>query len=220
MTDMNLEQARHNMIVQQIRPWDVLDQRVLDAILRTPREAFVPPQYRALAFTDMEIPLGHDQTMMAPKLEGRMLQALDVRENETVLEVGTGSGYVTALLAGLSRHVYSVDIIPEFTQAAAQRLSEHGFDNVTLDTGDASAGWDRRGRFDVIAVTGSVPVLTEDFQRSLNIGGRLFIIVGEAPVMEAVLITRLGEEEFHREDLFETAVPPLVNAPRPQHFIL
>lgn len=220
MTDMNLEQARHNMIVQQIRPWDVLDQRVLDAILRTPREEFVPPQYRAMAFIDMEIPLGHNQTMMAPKLEGRMLQALDVRADEKVLEVGTGSGYVTALLAGLGEHVYSVDIIPEFTQAAATRLAEHGFDNVTLDTGDASAGWDRRGRFDVIAVTGSVPILTETFQRSLNIGGRLFIAVGEAPVMEAVLITRLGEDEFHREELFETWVPPLVNAPRPQHFIL
>ena len=217
---MNLEQARHNMIVQQIRPWDVLDQRVLDAILRTPREEFVPSRYRAMAFTDMEIPLGHGQAMMAPKLEARMLQALDVHPGETVLEVGTGSGYVTALLAGLAKHVYSVDIVREFTEATAQRLSTHGFDNVTLDTGDAADGWERRGHFDGIAVTGSVPVLTESFQKSLNIGGRLFIIAGEAPVMEAMLITRLGEDEFYREGLFETVVPPLVNAPRPNHFIL
>ena len=141
MTDMNIELARHNMIEQQIRPWDVLDQRVLDVILRTPRELYVPPAHHALAFTDMPIPLGHDQYMMEPRLEGRMLQSLAIKPSDRVLEIGTGSGYVTAMLASLAKHVDSVDIVAEFTESAREKLNKHGVANVKLETGDASKGW-------------------------------------------------------------------------------
>lgn len=220
MVDMNIEQARHNMIEQQIRTWDVLDQRVLDLIIRTPREDFVPPQYRSLAFNDMEIPLGHDQVMMSPKLEARMLQALHVQADDAILEVGTGSGYVTALLAQLGRHVYSVEIVPELRAGAAEKLARQGINNATVEEGDAAHGWDKHVPYDVIVLTGSVPVLDDTFKKSLNIGGRLFAIIGDAPAMEAVLITRLGDDQWHTESLFETVVPPLINAPEPKRFVL
>lgn len=220
MVDMNLEQARHNMVVQQIRPWDVVDGQVLDLMMRTPREDFVPPQYRNVAFTDTDLPIGHGQVMMPPRLEARMLQALAVQPDESVLEVGTGSGYVTALLAQLARHVYSVEIVPELRQAAERRLAARGLNNVTLDKGDAAAGWPRRGSYDVIAVTGSLPELSPELQQGLNVGGRLFVVVGEGPAMEAWLVTRLGENEWARESLFETALPPLQNARRTAHFVL
>lgn len=219
MVDMNLEQARHNMIEQQIRPWEVMDDQVLDLIRRTPREDFVPPQYRNLAFTDMMVPLGHGQAMMPPRLEARMLQALAVQPDESVLEIGTGSGYVTALLAQLARHVYSVEIVPELKQAAEQRLAARGLTNVTLDEGDAAAGWPRRGSYDAIAVTGSLPMLVPELAQELNVGGRLFVVVGEAPAMTALLITRLGKDEWAQEDLFETVLPPLQNAAQPQRFM-
>lgn len=219
MVDMNLEQARHNMIEQQIRPWEVMDDQVLDLIRRTPREDFVPPQYRNLAFTDMMVPLGHGQAMMPPRLEARMLQALAVQPDESVLEIGTGSGYVTALLAQLARHVYSVEIVPELKQAAEQRLTARGLSNVTLDEGDAAAGWPRRGSYDAIAVTGSLPMLVPELAQELNVGGRLFVVVGEAPAMTALLITRLGKDEWAQEDLFETVLPPLQNAAQPQRFM-
>jgi Protein-L-isoaspartate carboxylmethyltransferase len=219
MVDMNLEQARHNMIEQQIRPWEVMDDQVLDLMRRTPREDFVPPQYRNLAFTDMMVPLGHGQAMMPPRLEARMLQALAVQPDESVLEIGTGSGYVTALLAQLARHVYSVEIVPELKQAAEQRLAARGLTNVTLDEGDAAAGWPRRGSYDAIAVTGSLPMLVPELAQELNVGGRLFVVVGEAPAMTALLITRLGKDEWAQEDLFETVLPPLQNAAQPQRFM-
>jgi len=220
MADMNLEQARQNMINQQIRTWEVLDQRVLDTLLRVPREEFVPPEYRNLAFTDTEIPLGHGQLMMAPKIEARMLQALNVQPFDTVLEVGTGSGYVTAVLASLGRHVFSVEIVPELKEAAEQRLKSQGIVNVSLDTGDAADGWAQRGTFDVIAVTGSLPIYNEKFQEQLNVGGRLFVVVGEPPVMDALLVTRVDKEQFRRESLFDTSIAPLLNARRPQQFVL
>jgi len=220
MADMNLEQARHNMIEQQIRPWEVLDQHVLDLIARTPREEFVPSQYRRLAFTDMELPLGYGQAMMPPRLEARMLQALAIQPNETILEIGTGSGYVTALLAQLASHVDSVEFYPELKATAERNLASYMFTNVTLYVGDASNGWPEHGKYDVIAVTGSVPALTPGFQQQLNVGGRMFVIVGQTPVMEAQLITRLGPNEWSRESLFETVVAPLVNAPQPQRFVL
>ncbi len=220
MVDMNLEQARHNMIVQQIRPWEVMDDQVLDLMMRTPREDFVPPQYRNLAFTDMALPLGHGQAMMPPRLEARMLQVLAVQPDEIVLEIGTGSGYVTVLLAQLARHVYSVEIVPELKQATEHRLAARGLTNVTLDEGDAAAGWPRHGNYDVIVVTGSVPRLAPELQQGLNVGGRLFVVAGEAPAMEALLITRLGENEWSRESLFETELPPLQNAPQVRHFVL
>ncbi len=220
MMDVNLEQARFNMIEQQIRPWEVLDQGVLDLLMRVPREDFVPPRYRNLAFADMNIPIGHDQVMMAPKVEARLLQALDVQPDDVVLEVGTGSGYLTALLAHLGRHVYSVEIFEDLSAAAGERLAAHGLDNVTLDTGDAARGWSRHGPYDVIVLTGSVPVLEETWKRDLAPDGRLFAIVGEPPVMNARLVTRVAENEWASEDLFETLLPPLVNAPRPQRFVL
>lgn len=220
MVDMKLEQARHNMIEQQIRPWEVLDQQVLDLVQRTPREEFVPHQYRRLAFTDMEIPLGYGQSMMPPRLEARMLQALAVQPGDRALEIGTGSGYVTALLAQLAHQVDSVEIHPEFKATAERNLARYMFTNVTLELGDAARGWPEHGTYDVIAVTGSMPVLAAQLKHMLNVGGRLFVIVGEAPVMEAQLITRRGDNEWSTESLFETVVPPLVNALQAQAFVL
>lgn len=220
MVDMNIEQARHNMIEQQIRPWEVLDQRVLDLITHIPREDFVPEQYRKLAFADLEIPLGNDQLMMAPKIEGRMLQALNIQSDETILEVGTGSGYVTALLATLGKQVFSVDIHPDFCERASQRLAGHDIHNVIIENGDAAEGWEKHGRYDVIAITGSVPVLAESFKQSLTKGGRLFVVIGEPPIMEAQLITRIGENEWRVEPLFETELQPLLNAPQERTFKL
>lgn len=217
---MNFEQARHNMIVQQIRPWDVLDERILDTLARVPREHFVAPAYRSLAFVDMEIPLGHGYAMMAPRVEARMLQSLDPRPGDTALEIGTGSGYVSALLGQLVDHVYSVDIHAAFTEAAGARLASHGFDNVTLDTGDAALGWSRRGTFDIIAVTGSLPELPEELKKQLNIGGRIFAVVGNSPAMEARLITRTGEAEWRSEGLFETDLKRLENATTTATFVL
>ena len=220
MSDINLQQARHNMVLQQIRPWDVLDQRVLDLLEAMPREDFVPEGYRKLAYADIAIPLGHAEVMMPPRVEARMLQALNIHPQETVLEIGTGSGFVTALLASSARHVYSVDIHPEFVSSAAQKLLSQGLVNVTLESGDAARGWSNCGHVNVIAITGSMPVLPEVFEQSLKPGGRLFAIVGDAPAMQAILITRLGEYEFRREILFETDLPPLRNAPQPNRFVL
>ncbi|QKT03216.1 protein-L-isoaspartate O-methyltransferase [Ectothiorhodospiraceae bacterium 2226] len=220
MIEANLEQARFNMIEQQIRTWEVLDQRVLDLLAGAPREAFVPERYRKLAFADMNIPLGRDQVMMPPKLEARMLQALNPQPHETVLEVGTGSGFVTYLLSRLARHVYSVDIIPEFKTAAQEKLSAQGATNVSLDVGDAARGWPRHAPYDVIAITGSLPLPPEDFLSDLALGGRLFAVVGDAPVMEARLITRVAEDEWVHESLFETELTPLINAPQPPRFTL
>ena len=216
---MDFEPARFNMVEQQIRTWEVLDQRVLDLLLRVRREDFVPQQHRALAFADMEIPLGHGEKMLAPKIEARMLQELSLRPTDRVLEVGTGSGYMTALLASLGGHVYSVDIIAEFTHSAAARLSAHGFSNVTLDTGDAAHGWDRHGPYDAIVLTGSVPVLPEAFPRSLKPDGRLIAIVGEPPVMEARLVTCATAGAYGTTGLFETCIAPLRNAPQPEKFV-
>jgi protein-L-isoaspartate(D-aspartate) O-methyltransferase len=216
---MDFERARFNMIEQQIRPWEVLDQRVLDLLFRVRREDFVPPAYRELAFADMEIPIGHGEKMLAPKIEARMLQELAPAEADRVLEVGTGSGYFTALLASLAAHVYSVDIVPEFTRGAGERLAAHGIRNVTLDSGDAARGWDKHGPYDAIVVTGSMPILPESFKASLKTGGRLLAIVGEPPVMEAQLITSAGGGAYNSIGLFETCIAPLRNAPRPERFV-
>ena len=216
---MDFEQARFNMVEQQIRPWDVLDQRVLDLLLHVRREDYVPQQYRALAFADMEIPLGHGERMLAPRMEARMLQELALRPSDKVLEVGTGSGYMTALLASLAGHVYSVEIIPEFTQAAVTRLSAHGITNVTLETGDAARGWDRHAPYDAIVLTGSVPVLADAFPKSLQPGGRLIAVVGEPPVMEARLITCAAAGAYCTTGLFETCIAALKNAPQPGKFV-
>ncbi|PWB54285.1 MAG: protein-L-isoaspartate O-methyltransferase [Nitrosomonadales bacterium] len=215
---MNFEQARFNMVEQQIRPWNVLDPHVLNLLLEMRREDFVPDAYRNLAFVDMEIPIGHGEVMLTPKMEARIVQELAIKKTDTVLEVGTGSGYMTALLAQQSRHVYSVEIVPELKERAAEKLRAHGVHNVTLELGDAARGWNRHGFYDVIVLTGSVPVLPEAFFASLNPGGRMFAVVGDAPTMEGKLITCLGEGACRTTDLFETTIPPLRNALQPQRF--
>jgi protein-L-isoaspartate(D-aspartate) O-methyltransferase len=216
---LDFERARFNMVEQQIRPWDVLDQKVLDLLLSVHREDYVPEQYRALAFADMEIPLGQGEKMLQPKIEARMLQALGITKSDRILEIGTGSGYMTALLASQGNHVYSVDIIPEFTQSAAAKLAAHGITNVTLETGDAARGWDKHAPYDVIILTGSVPVLSEAFQKSLKPGGRLLAVVGEPPVMEAQLITYVSAGAYNSIGLFETCIASLKNAPQPERFV-
>jgi protein-L-isoaspartate(D-aspartate) O-methyltransferase len=217
MSEIDFEKARFNMIEQQIRPWEVLDQRILDILASTPREDFVPPRYRNLAFADVCIPLGQNQVMMRPIVEGRLLQALAVEPSERILEVGTGSGYLTACLAKLGKRVLTVDIFPEFVKAAQPKLKAQGISNVLLRTGDAAQGWGNQ-RYDVIVITGSLPVLPDSWQRQQEVGGRLFVIVGEPPVMEALLITRLSEREWNTESLFDTELPPLLNALKPRVF--
>jgi protein-L-isoaspartate(D-aspartate) O-methyltransferase len=208
------------MIEQQVRPWDVLDQRVLDVMSTTPREDFVPERYRSLAFADINIPLGHEQVMMAPKTEGRLLQVLDIQPTDSILEIGTGSGYLTACLSRLGNHVTSIEVFPEFREAAAAKLAAHGYRNVTLKDADVANGIGSDTRYDVIAVTGSLPLVHRQFQDNLSVGGRLFVIAGIPPVMEALLITRIDEHNWSRESLFETALPPLLHATQPQRFVL
>lgn len=217
---MNLEQARFNMVEQQIRTWEVLDQRVLDLMSQVPREEFVPPAYRNLAFADTCIPLGHGQSMMCPRVEARLLQALQIEPDEHVLEIGTGSGFVTALLTRMAARVTSVEIHDSLRRDALAKLESHGIDNVELHTGDASRGWEPGAPYDAIAVTGSVPVLDECFQKLLAVGGRLFVIVGQEPAMEALLITRTGPSQWTTDDLFETVVPALIGVQQPERFVL
>lgn len=212
----NMELARFNMVEQQIRPWDVLDGRVLDLLKKLRRERFVPADKQALAFMDMEIPLGHGVTMWQPKLEARAAQDLRLRSSDRVLEIGTGSGYLTALLASLANHVTSVEIDAELSANAARTLAAHHVENVKLEVGDAANGWS--GSYDAIVLTGSVPVLPEAFQNALNIGGRLFAIVGDAPLMQAKLITCVGPGVYEGATLFETCVAPLQNAVQPERF--
>lgn len=212
------EQARFNMVQQQIRPWEVLDQRVLELINRIPRDQFVPDEYRGLAYADIEIPIGHDQQMMFPRVEGRMLQALNIQPADRILEIGTGSGYVTTCLAKLGGKVISLDIHSEFTERARPRLESLGIENVELRTADGLAEDVKGGPFDVIAVTGSLPLVPDMLKNQLSIGGRLFAVAGEAPAMEASLITRVGDSAWRVEGLFETELAALVNAPQAEQF--
>lgn len=217
-TPFDPERARFNMVEQQIRPWDVLDQKVLDLLFKVRREEFVPQAYRALAFADLEIPLGHGEVMLQPKLEARILQELAIQPSDRILEIGTGSGYMTALLASQGAHVYSVEIVEEFTRAAAARLATNGISNVTLETGDAARGWERHAPYNVIVLTGSTPVLAEDFARCLQPGGRLFAVVGEAPTMDAQLVICAASGACSTVSLFETCIPALRNAPQRPRF--
>jgi len=216
---LDFERARFNMVEQQIRPWEVLDPRVLDLLMRVRREEYVPARFRELAFADMEIPIGHGETMLAPKIEARMLQELALAPEDRILEVGTGSGYLTALLASLGSHVYSVDIVPEFTRTAGVKLAAHGVTNVTLESGDAARGWDRHAPYDAVVVTGSLPVLPDAFPKSLRPGGRLIVVVGEPPVMEAQLIACVAAGAYSTTGLFETCIAPLRNAVQPERFV-
>jgi protein-L-isoaspartate(D-aspartate) O-methyltransferase len=220
---LDFEKARFNMVEQQVRPWDVLDQSVLDLLFVVKREAFVPAPYRALAFTDMEIPLRIDEVdtgefMWAPKLEARIVQEVALKPHETVLEIGTGSGYLSALLAHKAHHVLSIEIDPRLKAFAESNLARAGVHNVKVEPGDGSRGWPAKAPYDVIVATGSLPVLPEPMRRQLRIGGRLAAIIGEAPVMTAELHTRVTESGFDVVKLFETSVKPLKNAERPSAF--
>ena len=216
---MNFEVARSQMLGQQLRAWEVLDDRVLRAFAETPRENFVPGDYRDLAFADAEIPLRHCQSMLAPKVEGRILQALQVEPIDEVLVVGTGSGYLTACLARLAKHVTSVDVFPEFVTAAEAKIAACGIHNVELKVADAME-LSYRARFDAIAVTASVPELDGHFTGMLRPQGRLFVVVGRGPAMEAQLITLQPDGTTTTDSLFETVLAPLINAERPEPFVL
>ncbi len=215
---MDYEQTRHFMIEQQIRPWEVLDPVVLDLLSKVKREDFVPAIYRSLAFVDMAIPLGNGEFMWEPKLEARVLQDLTLKRSDRVLEVGTGSGYLTALLASLAMQVVSIEIDPALKDEAEKKLKAHGLENVTLKVGDAARDWDADGMFDAIVLTGSTPVLPEAYLSRLNPGGRLFALVGEGVMMKAILVTCVAAGACQRRTLFETKVKALANALEPERF--
>lgn len=210
---MDTEQARFNMIEQQIRTWEVLDPRVLNALHEVPREDYVPAPYRNLAFADMHIPLEHGEVMMQPKQEARLLQALSLHPEDRVLEIGTGSGYVTALLAHLGGYVDTVDIYRDFIISARDKLSGHGYTNIAFHEGDAASGWDSDYIYDAILLTGSVASLPPQYKRLLAEQGRLAAIVGTAPVMEAILVEHLPGvgDPYRTVSLFDTSLPPLIH---------
>ena len=215
---MDTVAARQQMVDQQIRAWEVLDPRVLDSFSAVPREAFVPEGYRELAFADTPIPLGFGESMLAPVLQGRILQSLGIGPSDRVLEVGTGSGYLSACMSMLGSSVHSIDIHADLTAMAAANLRAVPQARVQLETRDAFSGAPL-GEYDVIAVTGSMPVYDPRFQEALRVGGRLFAVIGVAPVMDAVLIRRVDDAEWIRESLFETVIDPLVNAPAAAGFV-
>jgi protein-L-isoaspartate(D-aspartate) O-methyltransferase len=215
---MNIEQARFNMIEQQIRPWEVLDPEVLDLLSRLKREDFVPAESRDLAFADLEIPLAHGESMMQPKVEARILQELGIRPHENVYEVGTGSGYLTALMARLARHVTSAEIHGDLSRSAAASLARESIRNATLLEGDSARAPLGESVFDVIVLTGSTPILPHAFLDRLSPGGRLFAVVGDPPVMKAIVMRQHLAGSFQRVELFETMLKPLVNAAQPPRF--
>ena len=215
---MNIEQARFNMIEQQIRPWGVLDRRVLEVIQALPREAFVSPQQAPLAFADLEIPIGHGQVMMSPKVEARLLQALHIAATDDVLEIGTGSGFVTACLAKMARHVTSCEYFADLSAQAQARLAKLQINNVTCMTGNAFELPASFQTYDVIAITGSLPGEVRVFSNLLRDNGRLFCIIGARPVMSATLVTRVKKDAFRQQSLFETDLPALLFASSRQEF--
>jgi protein-L-isoaspartate(D-aspartate) O-methyltransferase len=215
---MNLEQARFNMIEQQIRPWDIVDSKVLDLLFIVKREAFVPVAYQDLAFADTELPLGHDAVMLAPKIEAHALQALAMKPHEKVLEVGTGSGYMAALLGAHADHVWSLEIVPELAAVARENLRLYGVSNVTVETGDGLQGMPAQAPFDVIMISGAVSVVPPELLAQLKVGGRLFAIVGEAPAMQAQLITRVNDSSYSTVTQFESSTE-LLKAPAAQKFV-
>ena len=215
---MNIEQARFNMIEQQIRPWNVLDQDVLDLLLVVKREQFVPAAYQNLAFVDTEIPLAAGESMFTPKLEARFMQELGVKKHENVLEIGAGSGYMAALLAHKARHVTTVEIVPELKAMAEKNLASAGVTNVTVEQADGADGFGRGAPFDVIVISGALEVLPEAFLKQVKVGGRIAAIIGQAPVMSAQIITRVTETAYDTVKVFETNVKYLKVAVQPSHF--
>ncbi len=215
---MDMHAARNQMVQQQLRTWEVLDLGILSVFESLPRDKFVPAAYANAAYGDMQIPLPHGEVMPTPKVEGRLLQALAPKAGERALEIGTGSGYFAACLAKLAREVLTVDIHPDFVEAAAKTLKSLGLKNVQLETRDGTKLEWLDGRYDVIAVTGSLPAYDSAYEQRLNLGGRLIVIVGKAPVMEALLVTRTAEDAWTRDSLFETSRPALKNAMTPRVF--
>jgi protein-L-isoaspartate(D-aspartate) O-methyltransferase len=215
---MSIEQARFNMIEQQIRPWDVLDQGVLSLLAVVKREDFVPAEHRGMAFFDTEVPLGHGQFMLAPKVEGRFLQELDVRRHERVLEIGAGSGYMAALLSHKAREVVSVEIEPALVKLARDNLRRAAITNVSVLEADASKGLPTPGPFDVIVLSGSVAAVPKFLLTELKVGGRLIAIVGQEPVMRATIVTRVGEQDFRHVEVFDTVAPRLSGFGEPSRF--
>lgn len=219
--DTSIDRARLNMIQQQIRPWNVVDERVLSVMEEIPRELFVPEAYRNLAYADVEIPIGDGQSMLAPKLVAHMLQALDVQADDKILEIGTGTGYATACLSRLGGRVVSLEIHAGLAEQAQAALDDMKLRRLEVRVGDGLAGFVQGKPFDVIAVTGSLPdeEALPTLQAQLAPAGRLFVVVGQDPVMEALLITRLSGDDFSRQALFETSVPALDEAPEPERFV-
>ena len=209
---MNIEQARFNMIEQQIRPWDVLDPKVLTLLAKVKREDFVPAAYRDLAFADLEIPLGEGQVMLPPRVEARLLQELGIKKTDRVLEIGAGSGYMAALLAASAEHVTTLENRPSLAAIARENLQRSGVDNVTVEVANGLSGWSQRAPFDAILVSGALPEVPAALLKQLRVGGRLAVIVGEAPVMEAQLITCTAEGVFNTINVFETVMPSLDGA--------
>jgi len=216
---MNWERARHNMVNQQIRTWEVTDTTVLDLIRNTPREDFVPSPYKYLAFADMQVPLMFGQAMLTPKTEGKMLQGLALQGDETILEIGTGSGYFTALLSQLVSKVHTVELYPELSGLAQHQCQQHGFYNVEYHVGNAANGFTDVGLVDVIVLTGSLPLLPKTIQEQLNPGGRIMAIIGDAPAMELVLMGRDKQNQWRTTSLFETVAPILEHAKQPERFV-
>ena len=215
---MNIEQARFNMIEQQIRPWNVLDQDILDLLFVVKREQFVPSAYQNLAFADVEIPLPGGEAMLAPKIEARILQELGLKKHETVLEIGAGSGYMAALLAHKGARVTTVEINPALKALAEQNLARAGVSNATVELGNGAMGWAKGAPYDVIVVSGAFEVLPDEILKQVKVGGRIAAIVGQPPVMEACIITRTGEDSYNTVKVFETDVKYLEGAPVPSHF--
>ena len=211
---MDFEKARFNMVEQQVRPWDVLNPRVLDVISEIPRENFTPDEYKNLAYVDTRLPLGsykdHQCTMANPVIEGRILQELDIQEDDLILEIGTGSGYLTACLAKLGRHVDSVDINEAFTAEAEKNLQALAINNVKLSTGDASESWEQKRNYDVIVISAAMQSIPDSYKKLLKPGGRMFVVTGEAPLMTAHLVTRTDEHNWDIRDLFETSIDPMI----------
>ncbi len=215
---MNYETARFNMIEQQIRPWNVFNQQCLDHLTQIPREEFVPEKYKSMAFSDIEIPLEHGQTMLFPRIEARILEAVNIQADEVVLEIGTGRGYLTACLAQQAKHVTSVDLYQEFTDFAKAKLAELDIHNIQLETGDASTSYNPAAKFDVIILSSATADIPTFYKNALNVGGRLFVVCGEAPVMQAHLITHLADDVWSDDIIFETELAYLVNAQKQECF--
>ena len=215
---MDIEQARLNMIEQQIRTWEVLDQDVLDLLNEIHREEFIPDSYKELSFADTSIPIGHKQTTMTPKVEARLFQSLAIKPDDTVLEIGTGCGYLTTLLAKSAKHVKSIDIFPDFIDAAKDKIAKTGLTNVELESTNAYTLFDQSAKYDVIVITASLPTIDDRFLDLLNDGGRMFVIIGESPVMEACVITKQNDSTWSQESLFETDLPALIGAEQKETF--